>query len=276
MKEVKINKIRIGNSNPLLLIAGPCVIESERECCNTAKRLKEITAELDIPFIFKSSYDKANRTSIDSPRGPGLKKGLKILKNIKDKLNLPILSDVHSKDEIKDAAKVLDVIQIPAFLCRQTDFVIAVAKTKRIVNVKKGQFLSPWDTKNIIKKIESTGNKNILITERGFSFGYNNLVADMRSIPIMRQFGYPVVFDATHSVQLPGGAGTASGGQREFVAHLARAAAAVGCDGIFMEVHPCPEKALCDGPNMINLDNLFLILKQLKEIDNLVRRFGLK
>ena len=276
MKEVKINKIRIGNGNPLLLIAGPCVIESERECCNTAKRLKEITAELDIPFIFKSSYDKANRTSIDSPRGPGLKKGLKILKNIKDKLNLPILSDVHSKDEIKDAAKVLDVIQIPAFLCRQTDFVIAVAKTKRIVNVKKGQFLSPWDTKNIIKKIESTGNKNILITERGFSFGYNNLVADMRSIPIMRQFGYPVVFDATHSVQLPGGAGTASGGQREFVAHLARAAAAVGCDGIFMEVHPCPEKALCDGPNMINLDNLFLILKQLKEIDNLVRRFGLK
>ena len=276
MKEVKINKIRIGNGNPLLLIAGPCVIESERECCNTAKRLKEITAELDIPFIFKSSYDKANRTSIDSPRGPGLKKGLKILKNIKDKLNLPILSDVHSKDEIKDAAKVLDVIQIPAFLCRQTDFVIAVAKTKRIVNVKKGQFLSPWDTKNIIKKIESTGNKNILITERGFSFGYNNLVADMRSIPIMRQFGYPVVFDATHSVQLPGGAGTSSGGQREFVAHLARAAAAVGCDGIFMEVHPCPDKALCDGPNMINLDNLFLILKQLKEIDNLVRRFGLK
>ncbi len=276
MKEVKINKIRIGNGNPLLLIAGPCVIESERECCNTAKRLKEITAELDIPFIFKSSYDKANRTSIDSPRGPGLKKGLKILKNIKDKLNLPILSDVHSKDEIKDAAKILDVIQIPAFLCRQTDFVTAVAKTKRIVNVKKGQFLSPWDTKNIIKKIESTGNKNILITERGFSFGYNNLVADMRSIPIMRQFGYPVVFDATHSVQLPGGAGTASGGQREFVAHLARAAAAVGCDGIFMEVHPCPDKALCDGPNMINLDNLFLILKQLKEIDNLVRKFNLK
>jgi 2-dehydro-3-deoxyphosphooctonate aldolase (KDO 8-P synthase) len=259
-----------------LLIAGPCVIESEKECYSTAKRLKEITAELDIPFIFKSSYDKANRTSIDSPRGPGLKKGLKILKNIKDKLNLPILSDVHSKDEIKDAAKVLDVIQIPAFLCRQTDFVISVARTKRVVNVKKGQFLSPWDTKNIIKKIESTGNKNILITERGFSFGYNNLVADMRSIPIMRQFGYPVVFDATHSVQLPGGAGTASGGQREFVAHLARAAAAVGCDGIFMEVHPCPEKALCDGPNMINLDNLFLILKQLKEIDNLVRRFGLK
>lgn len=276
MKEVRINKIKIGDANPLLLIAGPCVIESEKECYNTAKRLKEITAELDIPFIFKSSYDKANRTSIDSQRGPGLKKGLKILKNIKDKLNLPILSDVHKEDEIKDAAKILDVIQIPAFLCRQTDFVIAVAKTKRIVNVKKGQFLSPWDTKNIIKKIESAGNKNILITERGFSFGYNNLVADMRSIPIMRQFGYPVVFDATHSVQLPGGAGTSSGGQREFVAHLARAAAAVGCDGIFMEVHPCPDKALCDGPNMINLDNLFLILKQLKEIDNLVRRFNLK
>lgn len=276
MREIKINGIRIGNGNPLLLIAGPCVIESERESYNTAKRLKEITAELNIPLIFKSSYDKANRTSIDSPRGPGLKKGLKILKKIKDKLNLPILSDVHSKDEIKEAANVLDVIQIPAFLCRQTDFVIAVAKTKRPVNVKKGQFLSPWDIKNIIKKIESTGNKNILITERGFSFGYNNLVADMRSIPIMRQFGYPVVFDATHSVQLPGGAGTSSGGQREFVAHLARAAAAVGCDGIFMEVHPCPDKALCDGPNMINLDNLFLILKQLKEIDNLVRKFDLK
>ncbi|MEK6677954.1 MAG: 3-deoxy-8-phosphooctulonate synthase [Nitrospirota bacterium] len=276
MREIKINGIRIGNGNPLLLIAGPCVIESERESYNTAKRLKEITAELNIPLIFKSSYDKANRTSIDSPRGPGLKKGLKILKKIKDKLNLPILSDVHSKDEIKEAANVLDVIQIPAFLCRQTDFVIAVAKTKRPVNVKKGQFLSPWDIKNIIKKIESTGNKNILITERGFSFGYNNLVADMRSIPIMRQFGYPVVFDATHSVQLPGGAGTSSGGQREFVAHLARAAAAVGCDGIFMEVHPSPDKALCDGPNMINLDNLFLILKQLKEIDNLVRRFNLK
>jgi len=276
VREIKINGIRIGNGNPFMLIAGPCVIESERESYNTAKRLKEITAELNIPLIFKSSYDKANRTSIDSPRGPGLKKGLKILKNIKDKLNLPILSDVHSENEIKDAAKILDVIQIPAFLCRQTDFVIAVAKTKRAVNVKKGQFLSPWDTKNIIKKIESTGNKNILITERGFSFGYNNLVADMRSIPIMRQFGYPVVFDATHSVQLPGGAGTSSGGQREFVAHLARAAAAVGCDGIFMEVHPCPDKALCDGPNMINLDNLFLILKQLKEIDNLVRRFNLK
>lgn len=276
MREIKINEIRIGNSNPLLLIAGPCVIESERESYNTAKRLKEITAELNIPLIFKSSYDKANRTSIDSPRGPGLKKGLKILKKIKDKLNLPILSDVHKEDEIKDAAKILDVIQIPAFLCRQTDFVIAVAKTKRTVNVKKGQFLSPWDTKNIIKKIESTGNKNILITERGFSFGYNNLVADMRSIPIMRQFGYPVVFDATHSIQLPGGAGTSSGGQREFVAHLARAAAAVGCDGIFMEVHPCPDKALCDGPNMINLDKLFLILKQLKEIDNLIRRFNLK
>ncbi len=276
MKEVRVNGIRIGSSNPLLLVAGPCVIESERECYNTAKRLKEITAELNIPFIFKSSYDKANRTSIDSPRGPGLKKGLKILKRIKESLSLPILSDVHSEGEIREASKVLDVIQIPAFLCRQTDFVVAVARTKRVVNVKKGQFLSPWDTKNIIKKIETTGNKNILITERGFSFGYNNLVADMRSIPIIRRFGYPVVFDATHSVQLPGGAGTASGGQREFVAHLARAAAAVGCDGIFMEVHHCPDKALCDGPNMISLDNLFLILKQLKEIDNLVRRFGLK
>lgn len=276
MQEIGVNDIRIGRGNPLVLIAGPCVIEGEKECLNTAKDLKEIAFDLDIPLVFKSSYDKANRTSIDSSRGPGIKKGLKILKKIKDKLSLPILSDVHSREEIKDAAAVLDVIQIPAFLCRQTDILIAAAKTKRVINVKKGQFLSPWDVKNIIKKIESANNKKILLTERGVSFGYNNLVADMRAIPIMRGFGYPVVFDATHSVQLPGGAGTSSGGQREFVSHLARAAAAVGCDAVFMEVHPNPDKALCDGPNMISLDELVPILRQLKEIDNLIKGFNLR
>ncbi len=276
MQEVGINDIRIGRGNPLVLIAGPCVIEGEKECFNTAKSLKEITSELGVPFIFKSSYDKANRTSIDSARGPGIKRGLKILKKIKEKLSLPILSDVHNMEEIKEAAAVLDVIQIPAFLCRQTDILIAAAKTKKIINVKKGQFLSPWDTRNIIKKIESVNNRKILLTERGVSFGYNNLVADMRSIPIMRRFGYPVVFDATHSVQLPGGAGSASGGEREFVSHLARAAVAVGCDAVFMEVHHNPDKALCDGPNMISLDELVPILRQLKEIDNLIRGFNLK
>lgn len=276
MQEIGVDDIRIGRGNPLVLIAGPCVIEGEKECFNTAKDLKEIAFDLDIPLIFKSSYDKANRTSIDSARGPGIKKGLKILKKIKDKLSLPILSDVHSKEEIKEAAVVLNVIQIPAFLCRQTDILIAAAKTKRVINVKKGQFLSPWDVKNIIKKIESANNRKIMLTERGASFGYNNLVADMRAIPIMRGFGYPVVFDATHSVQLPGGAGTSSGGQREFVSHLARAAAAVGCDAVFMEVHPNPDKALCDGPNMISLDELVPILRQLKEIDNVIRGFNLK
>ncbi len=271
MKEIVIDKIKIGNGTPLILIAGPCVIENEKAALNTAERLKYICEATNIPLIYKSSYDKANRTSVKSFRGPGLKKGLKILKKVKDKFGIPVLSDVHKEEEIEYAAEVLDIIQIPAFLSRQTDVIIRAAKTGRVINVKKGQFLAPWDVKNVIKKIESTGNKKILITERGVSFGYNNLVADMRSLPIMRSFGYPVIFDATHSLQLPGGAGSSSGGQREFVPHITRAAVAAGCDGIFMEVHPDPDKAPCDGPNMLKLDDLPSLLEQIKEIDRVVK-----
>jgi len=271
MKEIIVGKIKIGGENPLILIAGPCVIESEKSALKTAESLKDICEEIDIPLIYKSSYDKANRTSVKSFRGPGLKNGLKILKKIKDKFNIPVLSDIHKEEEIEEAAEVLDIIQIPAFLSRQTDLIIKVAETGRVVNVKKGQFLAPWDVKNIITKIEFTKNKKILITERGVSFGYNNLVADMRALPIMRSFGYPVIFDATHSLQLPGGAGNSSGGQREFVTHITRAAVAAGCDGIFMEVHPDPDKAPCDGPNMLKLNDLSLLLKQIKEIDGIVK-----
>jgi 2-dehydro-3-deoxyphosphooctonate aldolase (KDO 8-P synthase) len=267
MLQIRVKNIKIGQGNPLVLIAGPCVIESEKACLDTAKRLKDITERAGIPFIFKSSFDKANRLSIDSFRGPGLKKGLEILNKVKQRLNLAILSDIHCQEQIKEAAKVLDIIQIPALLCRQTDIVVATAKTKRVVNIKKGQFLAPWDILPIIKKIESTGNKSILITERGVSFGYNNLVSDFRSLKIMREFGYPVIFDATHSVQLPGGKGTCSGGQREFVAGLSRAAVAFGCDGLFLEVHLNPDKALCDGPNMINLKDLERLIKQVKSIE---------
>jgi len=265
--QIRVKNIKIGQGNPLVLIAGPCVIESEKACIDTAKRLKDITERLSIPFIFKSSFDKANRLSMDSFRGPGLKKGLDILNKVKQKLNLAILSDIHCQEQIKEAAKVLDIIQIPALLCRQTDIVVAAAKTKRVVNIKKGQFLAPWDILPIIKKIESKGNKSILITERGVSFGYNNLVSDFRSLKIMREFGYPVIFDATHSVQLPGGKGTCSGGQREFVAGLSRAAVAFGCDGLFLEVHLNPDKALCDGSNMINLKDLERLIKQVKSIE---------
>jgi 2-dehydro-3-deoxyphosphooctonate aldolase (KDO 8-P synthase) len=265
--QIRVKNIKIGQGNPLVLIAGPCVIESEKACIDTAKRLKDVTERAGIPFIFKSSFDKANRLSMDSFRGSGLKKGLDILNKVKQKLNLAILSDIHCQEQIKEAAKVLDIIQIPALLCRQTDIVVAAAKTKRVVNIKKGQFLAPWDILPIIKKIESTGNKSILITERGVSFGYNNLVSDFRSLKIMREFGYPVIFDATHSVQLPGGKGTCSGGQREFVAGLSRAAVAFGCDGLFLEVHLNPDKALCDGPNMINLKDLERLIKQVKSIE---------
>jgi 2-dehydro-3-deoxyphosphooctonate aldolase (KDO 8-P synthase) len=271
MKEIIIDKIRIGGKNPVVLIAGPCVIEGEKSALDTAGKLKDICEKINIPLIYKSSYDKANRTSVKSFRGVGLKKGLKILKKVKEKIGIPVLSDVHKEEEIDEAAEVLDIIQIPAFLSRQTDMIIKVANTGRVVNVKKGQFLAPWDIKNIIEKIESTGNKKILITERGVSFGYNNLVADMRSLPIMRSFGYPVIFDATHSLQLPGGAGNSSGGQREFVPYITRAAAATGCDGIFIEVHPDPDKAPCDGPNMFKLENLPSLLKQIKEIDRVVK-----
>ena len=270
VKEIKLGRIKIGGTNPLILIAGPCVIESRDSALYHAEKLKKLTFRLKIPFIFKSSYDKANRTSIDSYRGPGLTKGVKILKEIKEKFDLPILSDIHCRAEIKQAAEVLDIIQVPAFLCRQTDFVIAVARTKKVINIKKGQFLSPWGIKNVIKKITRAGNRRILITERGTSFGYN-LISDMRSLEIMRGFGYPVIFDASHSVQLPGGEGKSSGGEREYIAVLARAAVAAGCEGLFIEVHKDPDRALCDGPNMIALNKLEGLLRVIKEIDKIVR-----
>jgi 2-dehydro-3-deoxyphosphooctonate aldolase (KDO 8-P synthase) len=271
-REIKIKNIRLGGNNPIVLIAGPCVIESESATLEAASRLKRMTEELGMAFIFKSSYDKANRSSLKSYRGPGLKEGLRILGRVASELGLPVLSDVHRFEEIGPAAEVLDVLQIPAFLCRQTDFIVDVAKTGRVVNIKKGQFLSPWDIKNAVEKATSTGNLNIIITERGVSFGYNNLVTDMRSLPIMRGFGYPVMFDSTHAVQLPGAAGVASSGERQFVPHLARAAAAVGIDALFMEVHACPDEALCDGPNMLSLDELPALLKQIREIDGIVKR----
>jgi len=267
MPQVRLGEIKIGPKNPLVLIAGPCVIESERVCLETAKKIKEITARLDIPFIFKSSFDKANRLSVDSYRGPGIKKGLEILKKVKREIKVPILSDIHCQKEINEAAEVLDIIQIPAFLCRQTDIVVAAAKTGKVINIKKGQFLAPWDILPIIRKIESAANKRILLTERGVCFGYNNLVSDLRGLKIMRDFGYPVIYDATHSIQLPGGRGDASGGQREFVAGLSRAAVAFGCDGLFLEVHPDPDRALCDGPNMISLKELENLLQQIKKIE---------
>jgi len=237
-----------------------------------ASRIKRIADELRIPYIFKSSYDKANRSSIRSYRGPGLSKGLKILSHIKKELRIPILSDVHTPDEAPYAAEVLDVLQIPAFLCRQTDLVVAVAKTGKPVNVKKGQFLAPWDMKNVIKKIESTGNRKILLTERGVSFGYNLLVNDFRSLQVMRSFGYPVIFDATHSTQLPGGLGDRTGGEREFVPGLSRAACAMGCDGLFLEIHENPNRALSDGSNMIYLKDLKTVLEEAKRIDAIVDR----
>jgi len=267
MRQITVQNIKIGDRHPLVLIAGPCVVESERLCLETAKRIKDITHRLNIPYIFKSSFDKANRMSVDSFRGPGLKKGLDILAKVKNKLKIPVLSDIHCQREIAPAAEVLDIIQVPAFLCRQTDIVLAAARTGRVINIKKGQFLAPWDMLPIIKKAESTGNKKIIITERGVCFGYNNLVSDFRSLGIMRQLGYPVIYDATHSVQLPGGRGSSSGGQREFVEGLSRAAVAFGCDGLFLEVHPNPDMAPCDGPNMIDLKKLETLLKQAKKIE---------
>ena len=271
-REVTIGGVAIGGGRPLALIAGPCVIESEASTLETAERLKRITADLGIPFIFKSSFDKANRSSVSSFRGPGITEGLRILARVKRELSLPVLSDVHRFEEVAPAGEVLDVIQIPAFLSRQTDLLVAVAKTGRAVNIKKGQFLAPWDIKNAIGKVESAGNRNILLTERGVSFGYNNLVVDMRALPLMRGMGYPVVFDATHSVQIPGGAGTASSGDRQFVAPLTRAAVAAGIDALFMEVHACPDKAMCDGPNMLGLEELPALLRQVQEIDRIVNR----
>lgn len=270
-KEIKIKNVIIGGKNRIALIAGPCVIESEAHLMRHAENIKKICDKLGMGFIFKSSYDKANRSGVKSYRGPGIDKGLKMLARVKKELNVPVLSDVHCRSELSRAKDVLDIIQIPAFLCRQTDFISEVAKTKRIVNIKKGQFLSPWDVKNIIDKIEDSGNKNIIITERGVMFGYNNLVSDFRSLEIMKEFGYPVVYDATHSVQLPGGKGSSSGGERRFVTALSRAAAAVGCDGLFLEVHEKPDRAPCDGPNMIALSMLENLLRDVKKIDAIVR-----
>ena len=271
VKEVTIGPVTIGGRRPLALIAGPCVIESAELCREVAEYLHDLTDSLHIPFIFKSSYDKANRTSERSFRGPGLVKGLEILGRLKEDIGMPVLSDVHSIEEVKPAAQVLDVLQIPAFLCRQTDLIHAAAMSGKAVNVKKGQFLAPWDMRYIIEKIESCGNSSLLLTERGTSFGYNNLVVDMRSLVIMRQLGYPVVFDVTHSLQLPGALAGSSGGQREFIPFFARAAVALGVDGLFMEVHPHPEKALCDGPNSLPLRELPSLLKELIEIDHLVK-----
>jgi len=264
--EVQIGSFKVGAGNRPFLIAGPCVIESEQLVLDTAGKIAEITKLLGIPYVFKSSFDKANRTSITSYRGPGIENGLAVLKKVKAQLGLPVLTDVHTEDQATEAGKVVDVLQIPAFLCRQTDLLIAAAKTGKVVNVKKGQFLSPPEMSNAVKKVEESGNRNIVLTERGSSFGYNNLVVDMRSFPIMRSFGYPVVFDATHSVQLPGGGGTKSSGQREFVEPLACAAAGAGVDGFFMEVHPDPDAALSDGPNMVPLHQLKALLERVMRI----------
>jgi 2-dehydro-3-deoxyphosphooctonate aldolase (KDO 8-P synthase) len=271
VKSISLKNWSIGGDGPFALIAGPCVIEAEDLTRGIAEFLKEATSRLGIPLVFKASYDKANRTSKDSFRGPGMEKGLRILENVKREFDLPVLSDVHRFEEIAPAAEVLDIVQVPAFLCRQTDFVAEIARRAKVVNIKKGQFLSPWDMRNVLEKAVSAGNDRVLVTERGASFGYNNLVADFRSLPILRQYGCPVVFDATHSVQLPGGQGSSSGGQRDMVPCLARAAAAVGVDGLFFEVHPEPERALCDGPNSLRLEDFPRLLSELQKIDRIVK-----
>ena len=268
---VKCGSIEISNASNFCLIAGPCQLETEHHAMNMSSKIKEITSKLGINFIYKTSFDKANRTSLKGKRGIGLEQSLPIFDKIKKELNVPILTDVHNIEQCSIVAEHVDILQIPAFLCRQTDLLIAAAKTKKIVNVKKGQFLAPWDMVNVTKKISDSGNNNILVTERGASFGYNTLISDMRSLPIMAKNGYPVIFDATHSVQQPGGQGDKSGGQREFVEHLSRAAVAVGVAGIFMETHQDPDSAPSDGPNMIPLSNLENLLKQLIEIDNIVK-----
>lgn len=263
---IEVGPYKIGRGQPLALIAGPCVIENYETAHAIAAEMKAITGDLDIPYIFKASYDKANRTAASSFRGPGLVDGLQILAEIKKEFDVPILSDVHRISEISEAARVLDILQIPAFLCRQTDLIVEAARSGKVVNIKKGQFLAPWDMANVVEKVLSAGNRNILITERGTMFGYNNLVVDFRGLMIMRQSGCPVIFDATHSVQLPGGAGGSSGGQREYAPVLARAAVAAGVDGIFIEVHPDPDRARCDGPNSLRIDTVHQLLSRLKSI----------
>jgi len=270
-REVKAGKVTVGGEKPLVLIAGPCVIESEDLVMHTAQSLKELSVKLGLPLIFKSSFDKANRTAFDSFRGPGMEAGLEILARVRREFEVPVLSDIHQPEQAEAAAGVLDVIQVPAFLCRQTDLLLAAGKAGRTVNLKKGQFMAPEDMARSAEKVESAGNKSVMITERGSSFGYHNLVADMRSLAIIREAGYPVVFDATHSVQLPSARGGSSGGERRFTPLLARAAAAAGVDALFMEVHPDPETALCDGPNSMPLSLLEELLKTVMELDRLVK-----
>ena len=273
MSDIKVNcgKIEISNKNKICLISGPCQLESEQHALDMVGKIKEISSKFNLGFIYKTSFDKANRTSLKGKRGIGLDASLTIFDKIKKDLDIPILTDVHNVDQCSVVAKHVDILQIPAFLCRQTDLLVAAAKTNKIINVKKGQFLAPWDMINVTKKISDSGNNNILVTERGASFGYNTLVSDMRSIPIMAKNGYPVIFDATHSVQQPGGLGEKSGGQREFVEHLSRAAVAVGVAGLFIETHQDPDNAPSDGPNMLPLNKLENLLKQLIEIDNLIK-----
>ncbi len=270
-KIVKCGNLSISNNSPFTLIAGPCQLENEKHAMSVAEKLKEITEKLKIGFIYKTSFDKANRTSLKGKRGAGLENSLPVFDRIRKDLNVPVLTDIHTIDQCDIVSKHADILQIPAFLCRQTDLLVAAAKTGKIINVKKGQFLAPWDMVNVTRKIEETGNNNILVTERGVSFGYNTLVSDMRSIPIMRKNGYPVVFDATHSVQQPGGMGDKSGGQREFVEHLSRAAVAVGVAAVFIETHPDPDIAPSDGPTMVPLSKMPDLLKQLVEIDKLIK-----
>jgi 2-dehydro-3-deoxyphosphooctonate aldolase (KDO 8-P synthase) len=272
--EITLGSLRLGVNNPLFLIAGPCVIESESHARKMAESVAKIAADAGVPYIFKASYDKANRSSAKSYRGPGPKEGLRVLAKIKSDLKLPVLTDIHEREQAAPAAEVVDILQIPAFLSRQTDLLEAAAKTNRIVNVKKAQFLSPWDMNNVVEKLAAAGNEKIILTERGASFGYQNLVVDVRSFPIMKKFGYPVVFDATHSVQLPGGRGTASGGQPEFIEPLARAAVAAGVDGVFLETHDNPAQALSDGPNALPLHQLAALLSRLRELSSLVRKWN--
>ena len=272
--EIKLGALRLGGGNPLFLIAGPCVIESEAHARMMAERVAKIASDVGMPYIFKASFDKANRSSVKAFRGPGMSEGLRILGKIKSELQLPILTDIHESEQAGPAAEVADVLQIPAFLSRQTDLLIAAAKTGKIINVKKAQFLSPWDMGNVAEKVALSGNKKIILTERGTSFGYNNLVVDMRAFPVLAKFGYPVVYDVTHSVQLPGGKGDASGGQPEFIETLARAGVAAGVDGIFLETHDNPAAALSDGANALPLAQLPQLLGRLKELSTLVRRWS--
>ncbi|WP_035291742.1 3-deoxy-8-phosphooctulonate synthase [Clostridium sp. KNHs214] len=272
-KTINVKDIKIGGNNPFVLIAGPCSIESEELVMKTAEKIKQITLDLRIPYIFKSSFDKANRTSINSYRGPGLEEGLRILEKVKKEFDLPILTDIHLPEQAQPVSEVVDIIQIPAFLCRQTDLLIAAAKTDKCINIKKAQFLAAWDMKNVINKCLEIGNDKIMLCERGTTFGYNNLVVDMTGLVEMNKFGFPVVFDATHSVQKPGGKGNSTGGNREYVEYLSRAAISIGIDSLFMEVHPDPDNAYSDGPNMVKLDQLEEILKRLKLIDDLVKTY---